>query len=358
MTAPLDLALELAAHGWRVFPCTPEKLPLLPSAHPGKDPLRGECHGECGKEGHGFYDATTDTQKIRTWWKRTPTALVGIACKLSGVFAVDIDNKNGKNGSETLARMTDEYGDLPPGPAQKTPNGGYHRIFRYPADQDIPNNSDRLGDGLDLRSGGYICTGPGYTWIIPHTAELPDAPTWLLQAIGDAGKKTSTQPPPRTVPTPAPSTTTTTDERVDPGSYFTSKYLTETRPGTRNEDGFRLACELRDSGLSEAEAERWIRYYAAYAPGDGYTEREALASLASAYSTPPREAPTLPLTEAAKLARKTAQQYRPTRPRYLTSILTRRNPPPRTCMTSRTMGPGETLHQSSCLRSWEIRGAL
>jgi putative DNA primase/helicase len=64
----------------------------------------------------------------------------------------------------------------------------------------------------------------------------------------------------------------------------------------RNNAGFWLACQLRDNGLTEAEAEQVMVRYAARVPrynakGDGepYTKTEALATLRSAYSRPARQ---------------------------------------------------------------------
>jgi len=56
--------------------------------------------------------------------------------------------------------------------------------------------------------------------------------------------------------------------------------------GSRNTELFQAACQLRDAGYSQsdAEAQLVLRYVA-----DGCNEREALATLRSAYSRPPRE---------------------------------------------------------------------
>src|SRR6185437_679516 len=88
---PAEAAHRYAEHGWPVFPVQPgEKLPLLPSAHPdGGAP----CAGECGREGHGFHDATTDHQVISRWWNRAPEANVGIATGSPGPDVVDVDRK-------------------------------------------------------------------------------------------------------------------------------------------------------------------------------------------------------------------------------------------------------------------------
>ena len=67
----------------------------------------------------------------------------------------------------------------------------------------------------------------------------------------------------------------------------TEDYLTSGAPeGSRNAELFKAACQLRDAGFSQSEAERQLvqRYVA-----DGCSEREALATIKSAYSRPPRD---------------------------------------------------------------------
>ncbi len=61
--------------------------------------------------------------------------------------------------------------------------------------------------------------------------------------------------------------------------------------GNRNETGFWLACQLRDNGYTETEAEGVMLDYADQVSGNGtkpYIRTEALESLKSAYSKPPR----------------------------------------------------------------------
>jgi putative DNA primase/helicase len=69
-----------------------------------------------------------------------------------------------------------------------------------------------------------------------------------------------------------------------------SKAITVAKPGTRNAVGFELACQLRDFGMPKAQAESFVRRYAAQVQqGDApYLESEALASLRQAYSRPGR----------------------------------------------------------------------
>jgi hypothetical protein len=197
----LDMALRLAALGWAVFPCTHDKKPMIKSAHPKDDPLHNTCTGQCGKDGHGYKDATRDRFKIQAWWATWPNALIGIACRKSGFFALDVDNKDGKHGSDELLKLIGDHPlDKMIGPTQKTPSGGYHILYKYPHGVNIPNNSDKLREGLDLRSDGYICTGPGYEWTVPPETAIPEPPIYLVDAIramNGNGSKPAKKPEPR-----------------------------------------------------------------------------------------------------------------------------------------------------------------
>lgn len=271
----LGLALKLIELGWRIFPCKPDKKPYwhevdLPN---GKD------------------NATLDIAQVRAWWNRWPEALIGIYCEKSGFFAIDIDNKDGRNGNQAWTELVETYGGSQPimaGPVQITPSGGYHILFKLPQGVKVTNNANKLGPGLDLRSNGYICTGGKYAWLesFPYTLPIPECPAWLADRFKAMSKKLQ----PAAGVQDAPSLT----NGVDPGKYWLNYYLKRAAPGNRNESGFGLACQLRDSGLSMIEAESIMGEYARNVPGDGYSEREALASLKEAYTGSRREAARLP----------------------------------------------------------------
>jgi len=262
-------ALDFAAQGWHVLPCKPSKAPYTE---------------------HGKDDATTDPETIRNWAKRWPGALVGIACEKSGIFAldIDIDEPKGINGFYSLAGLIDGAGSgqalLPKvGPVQETPRGGQHYIFKLPSDVKIPNTAGLLGPGLDLRSNGYICTGDGYKWLPGHGPETPltDAPAWLLDRIR---KLTEKPTEPRTI---APVRNNGNDPTKS-GDHWLQRALAMAVQGTRNQTGFWLGCQLRDSNVPQAEAELIASEYAARVPGSGYLEFEAVNSIRSAYSAAAR----------------------------------------------------------------------
>jgi len=280
----LRAALTLAMRGWHVFPCALDKRPVETG---GANPQTGEPYRlQWGKF------ATCDPDQVKALWHKYPNApLIGIFCKKSGIFAVDIDVKNGLDGWRSLTELVKTYGagaDIACGPIQQTPSGGAHLIFRYPEGLKIPNNAGRLASGLDLRSDGYICTGGAYMWMVEHGPEstLTDAPIWLLDLIRNQTKKPAT---PATIPDSQPT--------PNASAYWLRYYLSRAGIGNRNDCGFYLACQLRDSGLGEAEARGIMQDYAAHVPNGGsdpYTEGAALASLKSAYNAPRREAAHLP----------------------------------------------------------------
>lgn len=142
-----DYALAYARKGLAVFPITPgQKFPPLI------------------KEWQEL--ATTDEGQVRKWWKQWPNANIGIATgEISGsVFVVDVDNKNGREGSEFIRDWEDGYGEFPENTWRAiTPSGGYHLYFRDSQTQDVRNMADAgtEGSGVDIRgTGGYVVAPP------------------------------------------------------------------------------------------------------------------------------------------------------------------------------------------------------
>jgi len=104
----------------------------------------------------------------------------------------------------------------------------------------------------------------------------------------------------------------------DAGQHWLDKALARYVPHggefSRNHTGLWLACQLRDNGMSEAEAEGWLLAYArtVSAPGDPYGDGEALASLRSAYhGGPKREKAKGAATRAAPAPKTTTAKTTP-----------------------------------------------
>jgi len=134
----LRAALAYAAEfGWPVLPLKPRS----------KEPLTE----------HGSFDATTDSEVIKAWWKRWPRANVGIATGRK-FFVGDVDAKNG--GDESLESLELKHGKLPDTRQQQTGGGGRQYLFTLP-DFVVHNSESAIAPGIDVRGvGGYIVAPP------------------------------------------------------------------------------------------------------------------------------------------------------------------------------------------------------
>ncbi len=154
----LTAALGYAARGWPVFPCSPgSKEPAIPSAHPEGDPARGICTGECGRDGHGFHDATTSPDHIRAWWRARPGRNVAIATGAPGPDVLDVDVKADVNGFAALGKLQRAGLLTGAGLLVRTPSGGLHLYFAGTSQE-----CGRLPEhGLDFKArGGYVLAPP------------------------------------------------------------------------------------------------------------------------------------------------------------------------------------------------------
>lgn len=153
-------------------------------------------------------DGTKEQALITSIWTHFPRANVSICTgEISGVFALDIDAKDGKvDGFAALQELEAANGPLPKTWRALTPSGGEHRYFRQPAGWALRNKVglrtyDSRGrvqevfNGLDIRTDGGACaappsvkgtTGGSYRWADhPLEVELADAPLWLLKLALD-----------------------------------------------------------------------------------------------------------------------------------------------------------------------------
>ena len=173
-SAPLLLkaALAYAKRGVPVFPCEPgAKRPLTHNGH---------------------WDATTDPRAIERWWKRWPTANVGVPTgKKSGLAVLDVDL--GSDGPKSLAKLEGASVPAPKTIRVRTGGGGTHIYFRYPGDVEIRNSAGLLGSGLDVRGeGGYVVVPPSrtrdpYEWL--DSSPLAEA-SWLVERLTEGEEAT------------------------------------------------------------------------------------------------------------------------------------------------------------------------
>jgi Bifunctional DNA primase/polymerase, N-terminal/Primase C terminal 2 (PriCT-2) len=162
----LRAALHYAERGWPVFPLWPRHADKCACGdpgckHPGKHPI-----GPLVPQ--GFKNATTDEKTIRRWWREYPDAGIGMPTGAeSGIDVLDIDRKNGKDGTLPLGNLWGDLGALPETASTSTPSGGAHLYFLHA--QGVRCSTDRLGLGLDVRGdGGFVVLPPShglYKWI-------------------------------------------------------------------------------------------------------------------------------------------------------------------------------------------------
>jgi hypothetical protein len=166
---PLDFALAYARKEYYVFPVEAN----------GKRPLTK----------NGFSDATIDPKIIEAWWRRSPKANVGIACKKSQLLVIDIDRHPGKPDGTKSYKGLNGYEPVLAAPRAVTGGGGVHIIFRSPG----IGVKSILAPGVDVKSDGYIVVPPSfhasgndYRWepgrsLLEVAPVLP--PNWLMSHL-------------------------------------------------------------------------------------------------------------------------------------------------------------------------------
>jgi hypothetical protein len=85
-----------------------------------------------------------------------------MACGPSGIIAIDIDVKDGRNGWAAVEERERDWGPLPGTRTTRTPTGGSHLLFRHPGPEyNIRNNAGtKVGEGVDIRGDGGMVIMP------------------------------------------------------------------------------------------------------------------------------------------------------------------------------------------------------
>jgi hypothetical protein len=139
--------------------------------------------------------ATRDIEKIMAYLDRHPRANLAASTSKLGddgkaLIVIDVDDKNGKRGSDEIVRLELKHDyDFPSTYTQTTPSGGRH--YFYEADE--PVNQGRAGvlaPGLDVRSRGglivltsSVIEGRAYA---DNGAQIVPAPRWMPDRLGRA----------------------------------------------------------------------------------------------------------------------------------------------------------------------------
>src|SRR5579862_5367226 len=111
---------------------------------------------------------TRDPAVARKEWKRRPN--LNYAISTDDMVAVDVDRKNGKNGTAAFLNL-----DLPLDTlAMSTPSGGEHYLYACPTP--AANSAGKLGEGVDVRGWHGFIVGPGSVTPTGAYTILNDAP--------------------------------------------------------------------------------------------------------------------------------------------------------------------------------------
>ncbi|MEV6757729.1 bifunctional DNA primase/polymerase [Streptomyces sp. NPDC051214] len=270
-------ALSAAERGLAVIPLSRTKLPALRSPH-HEQPGTPACHGECGRPGHGVYDASTDPLRIRELFAAAPWATgYGIACGLPPhhLIGIDLDTKSGTDAPAALRELALRHlFTIPATVVVATPSGGRHIWLAGPPDAVVPNSAGRLAPGIDIRGAGGYLVGPGsrtehgvYS-TVAGTAHLPPAscPPALLRLLTPPTR--AHHPTLPQMPAPAP---------AQRGQGLV-QFVLAAHEGQRNTRLFWAACRAYENGIGESLADELV----AAALQVGLTEREARSTIASA----------------------------------------------------------------------------
>jgi len=187
-----DIVSEIEVYikelGFAVFPCKNSADPNI-AKHPFTK--------------NGFKDALKDFKNAIELFSQYSynDPLIGIATgKISNLFIMDVDNKDGKQGDKSLIELENKYGKLPESPIVQTPSintkpnlpqkNGFHRYFQYVEGLTI-DNTGKLAPDIDYRcEGGYVIappsklTGNPYLWIVkPKNIIMPKLPQTIIDKI-------------------------------------------------------------------------------------------------------------------------------------------------------------------------------
>lgn len=201
-------------------------------------------------------ESSGDIDQIREWANKFgDRAYLCLNLRKSGLICLDVDNKNGKAGSNSLFDLCWENEELPSTMSASTPSGGDHYIFNAGAlkGKYRCNTNGGLGVGLDIPVmvpvPGTAVVGKGDYKIVAE--QRPNMiPGWLsdkVKAFGTKKDRAERQ-----------------DNNVEPDQpanvAAATAYLMQDAPplieGTRDTTTYKVACKVRDHGISQEMCEQ------------------------------------------------------------------------------------------------------
>ena len=174
-----DAAMALVSRSLRVFPCNPDKTPMVKAWE---------------------QSASSSPFAVAVKWDATPGALPAIPVGAHGMVVIDCDRKQGgPDGVEAFHSLCTERGvDLSSAFVVETPSSGLH--FYFLTQTSYGNSSSSLPEGIDVRGvGGYVIApgaalpdGRSYRHVAGSWDALPSLPDALAALLRE--KRTVTLP--------------------------------------------------------------------------------------------------------------------------------------------------------------------
>lgn len=255
----LEMALEYAAIGFRVFPLN------------GKEPIID----------HQNQNATTDPTQITEWFTSYPNANIWLlAGQVNGKNLIVVDlyigHNDGADGAKTLAECETKDSKLPETLTVKTGSGGYH--LYYFVDGTYKNGTNILkvfngltATGIDVKTeGGYLVappsvhpeTGKKYEWMDGFDkGRIADGGEALDKLLTFRSKSRSKKEQTFQNNSWKFSDSTSADWQTHTKEQDTKDAIIDSisdlnlmfKQGSRNDDLYRLACSLQGKGISDDE---------------------------------------------------------------------------------------------------------
>jgi putative DNA primase/helicase len=150
--------------------------------------------------------ATGDVAVISNWLSANPDYNLGIACKESGIIAIDVDPRSGGHISIDKLDERATYSLIPTVTARTgryevkgRSMQGSHLLYKCDRDEKLHGNLKSSGlEGIDIKHAGYIVASPSrhisgvsYEWEAgkaPWEIEITPAPEELLSALRTRAK--------------------------------------------------------------------------------------------------------------------------------------------------------------------------
>lgn len=228
----IDRALRLADLGFWVFRIKPN----------GKTPFAKGWQDE----------ATRDPAQLKKLWGECANANIGIFTSRykddQALVAVDVDDKDGRNGSSNLIQLDFEGKVFPRTFTQTTASGGRHLL--YFANVPVKQGANVLASGLDIRSrGGYVVAsgsnieGKNY---LDDAGSVVEAPEWMTTELTQVAAEERKE---------VDATKINRDAATERALEYLATVAPSPEEGTRNDTAYRVANVVKDKGVLEDEAQ-------------------------------------------------------------------------------------------------------